>query len=405
MFTKPKSDQNSTELADVFLRYGQTYIEQHGISAIQNKAIQAISRCRTAALGGHIDCCDQCGTMEISYNSCRYRHCPKCQTTKQLRWLEARQDELLPVGYFHVVFTIPHELNGIASYNAAIIYNILFKAAWSVINTLGHDQKRLGGQLGMLALLHTWGQNLSQHIHLHCLIPGGALCELNGQKQWVAARKNYLFPGKVMSKLFGKAFLKLLRQAYAENKLKLQGSTASLVEPEQFDKLLVLLTGKSWNVYAKPPFNGAEGGLEYLANYVSKTAISNERILSCDDNQVTFKWRDYADNNESKIMKLDASEFIRRYLTHILPNGFMRIRSYGFLANAYKDKSISIILELLQAHKNNDLQSTSNKESIAELMLRVTGLDIDCCKHCGTGRLITILEIPMIKLAKYRDTS
>ncbi len=401
MFTKP-SDKNSTELADVFLSYGQSYIEHHGVSAIQNKAIQAISRCRTAALGGHIDCCTQCGTMEISYNSCRYRHCPKCQTTKQLRWLKARKEKLLPVGYFHVVFTISHELNGIASYNPAIIYNILFKASWSVINTLGHDKKRLGGQLGMLAMLHTWSQNLSQHIHLHCLIPGGALCELGGQKQWVAARKNYLFPGKVMSKLFGKAFLKLLRQAYDENKLTLQGSIVNLLEQERFDKLLIFLAGKSWNVYAKPPFNGAEGGLKYLANYVSKTAISNERILSCEDNQVTFKWRDYADNNESKIMTLDASEFIRRYLTHILPNGFTRIRSYGFFANACKNKNINIILELLQAHKNDGIQSTNKNESITKLMLRVTGIDINCCKHCDTGSLITILEIPMIP---YQDTS
>jgi hypothetical protein len=412
--------KTSVELADVFLQYADTYIEQHGVSAAQNKAIKAISRCRTSALGGHVACCNHCGAKEISYNSCRYRHCPKCQTMKQVRWLENRKKELLPVNYFHVVFTLPHELNNIASYNPAVIYNLLFKAAWSTVYTLGKDKKRLAGLTGMMSFLHTWGQNLSQHIHLHCMIPGGALCDVGDQKKWHPSKSGFLFPVKVMSKLFGKIFLTLLQQAFLTNELRFKGVITDLSEPKIFAKLAAQLATKSWNVYAKKPFNGAEGGMEYLARYVTKTAISNERILSCDNNQVTFKWRDYSDRNKSKIMTLDANEFIRRYLSHVLPNGFMRVRSFGFLANACKAKNINLIRALLNHEKSKEssdsaslseaklleskfVKSSSHapdttscaqkttpetcKESAVELIKRVTGVDVELCKQCKIGRL------------------
>lgn len=441
----------SIELADIFVKHADTYIEQRGVSAQQHKAINAISRCRTSALGGHALCCDHCGMRDISYNSCRYRHCPKCQTTKQLRWLEQRKSELLPTHYFHVVFTLPHEINHIASYNQSIIYNLLFKAAWLTIDTFGKDENRLAGQMGMLAFLHTWGQNLSQHIHLHCMIPGGALYDDDeGRKQWRSSKKEFLFPSRAMAKYFGKAFLTLLERAHRDNELNLKGGIAELADSKTFGQLMVKLRKKSWNVYAKAPFNGAEGGVTYLARYFAKTAIGNERILSCNDDTVAFKWRDYADNNKTKIMTLDAHEFIRRYLSHVLPDGFMRVRSFGLLANACKAKNIAIIRDLLlgSEHKscpsmNIDLSSTpleekntvtqpdeklfikvitsgessalqppvnlvatalvspstcidgidksvvkvKTKESIAELMKRITGIDIERCKRCKIGRL------------------
>ena len=291
----------SIELADIFIKHADSYIEQRGVSAQQHKAINAIARCRTSALGGHALCCDHCGVQDISYNSCRYRHCPKCQTTKQLRWLDQRKAELLPTHYFHVVFTLPHEINHIASYNQSIIYTLLFKAAWLTIDTFGKDENRLAGQMGMLAFLHTWGQNLSQHIHLHCMVPGGALYDDDeGQKQWRSSEKTFLFPSRAMAKYFGKAFLTLLERAHRNDELNLKGGIAQLADSKTFGQLMVKLRRKSWNVYAKEPFNGAEGGVTYLARYFAKTAIGNERILSCDDNTVRFKWRDYSDENKNR---------------------------------------------------------------------------------------------------------
>lgn len=409
--THPRDSKPSVELADVFLRYGDAYIEQHGVSTPQDKAIRALSRCRTSALGGHITRCNHCGIEKNHYNSCRNRHCPKCQKTKQLRWLEARKSELIPVGYFHVVFTIPHELNGIASYNQSVIYNLLFKSAWIAVSTLGKKNKKFGGLMGMLAFLHTWGQNLSQHIHLHCMIPGGALCDIDGQKQWKSSEPDYLFSVKVMAKFTGKVFLRLLQAAYNNNELTFGGSITELEKAGTFAQLMTVLHQKSWNVYAKEPFNGAEGGLEYLARYVSKTAIGNERLLSHDNQKVTFKWRDYSDESKSKIMDLDAHEFIRRYLQHVLPNGFMRIRAFGFLANACKVKNINLIRSQLAASELVVKSGKKDKEPIAELMMRLTGLDINLCHDCKIGRPVvtrTMLnqhQLNIISQSQYIDTS
>lgn len=452
MCNQVNKQQVSVELADIFLKHAEAYIEQHGVSTQQHKAINAISHCRTSALGGHVLRCNHCGAQEISYNSCRYRHCPKCQTTKQLRWLDERKAELLPTHYFHVVFTLPHELNPVTSYNQSAIYNMLFKAAWLTIDTFGKDANRLAGQTGMLAFLHTWGQNLSQHIHLHCMIPGGALYDDGeGQKQWRSSEKGFLFPSKAMSKYFGKTFLTLLERAFSNNELNLKGGIAELSESKTLGQFMVRLRKKSWNVYAKEPFNGAEGGITYLARYFAKTAVGNERILSCDNKQVTFKWRDYSDDNKIKVMTLDVQEFIRRYLSHVLPDRFMRVRGFGLLANACKAKNIATIRTLLQGDDQinggsmaidllsvpslkhdtvaglpgeksfiplivsndiNGLQPSENrvakslatqatgtnaadnaviktkpKESVAELMKRITGIDIELCKQCKTGRL------------------
>lgn len=393
--------KNSTELADIFNRYGDSYLKKYKLSTEQYKAVNAIRNCRTAALGGNVQRCTCCGIEIISYNSCRNRHCPKCQALTKARWLAAKQAELLPVEYFHVVFTIPHELNVIAGYNQTIIYNILFKAAWITISTLSKDKKRLGGLMGMLAALHTWGQNLLQHIHLHCIIPGGALTD----KEWISCKPGFLFPVRVMAKMFKGAFVTLLRQAYENNELKLQGAIADLTHPNNFRHLLNQLMAKQWCIYSKEPFNGAKGAIDYLAKYVYKTAISNNRILACGNNKITFNWRDYSDHNKVKTMALDAHEFIRRFLIHVLPDGFMRIRSFGFLANPCKKKKIKQILTLLN---QPPVVASQYEESVDKLMLRLTGIDINLCPKCKMGKLITIKTIPNFKqlqYGKYQDTS
>jgi hypothetical protein len=393
--------KDSVELANIFNLYGDSYIKKHRLSKEQYKAVNAIRNCRTAALGGNVQRCSNCGVELISYNSCRNRHCPKCQALAKARWLNARQAELLPVEYFHVVFTIPHDLNGLANYNQEVIYNILFKAAWLTVKKLGYDPKRLGGLMGMLAALHTWGQNLSQHIHLHCIVPGGALAN----DKWISAKPGFLFPVKVMSKIFKGVFVNLLRQAYEKNQLKLQGIVADLAHPEAFTSLLNQLMQKDWCVYSKKPFNGAKGAVDYLAKYVYKTAISNNRILSCDNNSVTFNWRDYSDHNNIKIMTLDSHEFIRRFLTHVLPNGFIRIRSFGFLASSCKVKKIKQIASLL--HHTTPIL-TKEKESTDKLMFRLTGIDINLCPKCKIGKLqtiTTILNFKQLQYGKYSNTS
>lgn len=356
MCTETGRQRDAVELATIFSQHGAAYLAQHGASSIQRKAMTAMSNCRTAAMGGHVLCCNHCGALEIAYNSCRYRHCPKCQALKKVRWLEERKAELLPVPYFHVVFTLPHALNPIASYNQAVIYNLLFKAAWATIHTLGHDKRRLNGQMGMTAFLHTWNQKMNQHNHLHCMVPAGALCEVDGKVEWVPSKQDYLFPVTVMSKLFGKLFLTELTKAFKNNELSFKGSIAHLAKASQFMKLLVQLKPrpKTWLVYAKEPFNGAGGGMEYLARYFTKTAIGNERLVSCNEEDVTFKWRDSRHNNQTKVMRLSAHEFIRRYLTHILPHGFMRVRYCGFLANSVKAKNIALIRSLIPSDKQHE---------------------------------------------------
>lgn len=390
--------KSPVELADIFNAYGDDYRKRNKLSATCHKAINAICNCRTKALGGHVHQCEFCSAEIIMYDSCRNRHCPKCQTMAKTLWLEARQAELLPVEYFHVVFTIPHELNFIASYNQTAIYNILFKAAWIAIKTLGEDPKRLGGLMGMLAVLHTWGQNLLQHIHLHCIIPGGALKE----QEWIATKPGFLFPVKVLSKVFRGVFVKLLHQAFNNGELTFKGSIVDLADAKTFAKLLDQLMKKDWVVYSKEPFNGAKGAVDYLAKYVYKTAISNDRILSCENGKVTFQWRDYSDNNKLKIMTLEADEFIRRFLIHILPDGFMRVRSFGFLANSCKAKKIP---QILTALNQSDSIPTPEKETVAELMLRLTGVDINLCPKCKKGKLFLVKTIPNFKQIQYWDTS
>ena len=375
----------SVEMADIVRLHSDAYIQANILTPEQHKVVNAIKNCRTSVLGGHVEQCDHCNAIRCAYNSCRNRHCPKCESFKAAQWLENRQSELLPVRYFHVVFTLPHELNNLVLYNKKILYNLLFESAWKTLKTLGKDPKRLHGEMGMLSILHTWGQNLSPHNHVHCIVPGGAL---RSTGKWTAS-KNYLFPVEVLRKLFRGIFVSQLRILYQQEALKLPDKFTDMLFKKDFDVLLNQLMKKDWVVYAKPPFTKSEDILNYLGRYTHKIAISNHRIIAVDEKSVTFKWRDYADDNKIKIMQLAPNEFIRRFLSHVVPAGFMRIRSFGFLANAAKKNKISIIKKQL-----GDIpEKSKEKKDAITLMLELTGKDIRLCPICKKGQLKRIGEI------------
>ena len=394
-------EQSSVELGDVFRMHRESYCKNNTLSPEQHKVINAICNCRTSILGGHIEQCDNCDNIHVSYNSCRNRHCPKCQSLKTAKWLENRQKELLPVPYFHVVFTLPHELNNLVLYNKRELYSLLMQSVWGTIKTLGKDPKRLNGLMGMLAILHAWGQNLFPHNHIHCIIPGGTL--VNGEK-WRSSKSNYLFPVKVMSKIFRGIFISGLRILYDGNKLKIPNDSnlkTSLSIRKNFEALLSSLMKKPWVVYSKKPFAGPEKLLDYLGRYVNKIAISNTRILSCNKRSVRFKWRDYSDDNKVKIMELKPEEFMRRFLSHVVPKGFMRVRFFGFLANACKRKNVTTIRKALSYKPIEEKQ----KKDIRSLMLELTGDDITICPKCKKGHFYKIQIMPNRLTKLNPDTS
>ena len=373
------------EVADIFRRYGERYERHHAVSYEQKKAMHAILQCRTKALGGHIEQCDACGATEITYNSCRNRHCPKCQTVKKLRWVKQRESELLPVPYFHVVFTLPHELNPLVCSNPALLYDLLFKATAETLLAFGHDSKRLGGELGATLVLHTGGQNLSLHPHLHCIVPGGALTT---DLHWIKAKSNYLFPVKAMAKHFRAHYLTLLQACYAENAFQFQGTSKLYAAPSEFNKLKDTLWKKNWVVYAKKPFAGPQQIIHYLSQYTHRIALSNHRLISCNNDNVSFRWRDYADENKTKIMTLTAEEFIRRYLQHVLPPRFTRLRHIGFLANRYKAPKLEQCRAALVCEATPVVEETTD-----ELLLRVYKVNIHLCTYCHRGNKKTILTL------------
>ena len=343
------------ELADIFRRYAPEYIQSHGpTTPHERRVLDAIQRCRTVALGGHVEKCDHCGHTEVFYNSCRNLHCPKCQAAARARWLEARQDELLPVEYFHLVFTLAEEFRPIALQNKKTVYGILFRAAAETLCQLARDPKHLGAEIGFFGILHTWGQNLSHHPHVHFVVPGGGLSP--DRAAWVSAPRGFFLPIKVLKLVFRGKFIAHLKRAFTNEKLVFRGSLAELADSKAFNALLDNACRHEWVVYAKQPFGGPQHVLKYLARYTHRVAIANQRLISMDGGRVTFRWKDYADHNRMKVMNLDVFEFIRRFLLHVVPPRFTRIRYYGFLSTRNRTDSLALCRRLLtQAETANSV--------------------------------------------------
>jgi Putative transposase/Transposase zinc-binding domain len=335
------------EVAQIIRQQGSDFIERNSawLTWDHRRVLQAIAHCRTSALGGHLDRCSGCDYRAISYNSCRNRHCPKCLTRARDRWLAERPRELLPVGYFHVVFTLPHELSWLALQNKKVVYDVLFRTSAATLLEVAADAKHLGSQIGFLSVLHTWGQNLLHHPHIHCVIPTGGLA--SDGSHWVRPRYPFFLPVKVLSRVFRGKFIDGLRRAFQDGKLCFPGSLGALAEENAFRFFLRSLFRHDWVVYAKPPFGGPEHVLHYLARYTHRVAISNHRILNVVDGKVTFRWKDYARGSKQRTMVLRGEEFLRRFLLHVLPRGFVRIRFFGFLANRRRKKLLPLCRRLI----------------------------------------------------------
>ena len=383
-------DKDKVELAHIFNRYGDDFRRSRAVPYEQLKAMRHIEICRTAKLGGHVEQCDQCGFEKISYNSCRDRHCPKCQTMTKEKWLNDRKAELLPASYFHLVFTLPHDLNAIILSNKRTTLNILFAAVNETLKAFAKDpQWRLCGRLGFIAVLHTWSQTLMDHFHLHCLIPAGALSFT--KKSWIPARGRYLFKITSLAKEFRKRYLRLRLNAYLKGELTFTQKTAALESDQAFKQLIDALSKTKWIAYAKRPFQGPEQVLEYLGRYTHRVAISNYRIIAIDNRRVTFTYRDRKQDNEIREMTLDAHEFIRRFLLHVLPKGLIKIRYFGFLSHTKKNEEIPLIRKLIDPEAS---LPEKMKETIDEMMLRLTGIDITCCPKCMKGKMIRTRKLP-----------
>ena len=377
------------EVADVFREHGEEFLTRQGrsLSTEQRRALRAITRCRTAVLGGHKWRCGSCGHEEISYNSCRNRHCPKCQGSGQAEWLDREAEYLLPVEYFHVVFTLPAALGPLALQNKREIYGALFRAAAETLSTIARDPKHLGAEIGFLMVLHTWGQTVHHHPHVHCVVPGGGLSP-DGTR-WISCRKGFFLPVRVLSLLFRKKFLALLKRLYAKGELCLSGSVATLGEPTAWKALLDSLRQRKWVAYSKRPFGGPRQTLKYLARYTHRVAISNRRIFSVDGGKVRFRWKDYAHGSRRRVMTLDAQEFIRRFLMHVLPKGFVRIRHYGFLSNRARKEKLEVVKRLIAdsehvATAEEEIESSETSTSVAEERP---------CPRCKDGRLVVVEEL------------
>jgi Putative transposase/Transposase zinc-binding domain len=337
------------EVADVFHAHENEFLQRWGptLSDQQRKVLRDIGRCRTAALGTHLERCDRCNYETVAYDSCRNRHCPKCQSSARDRWLIKQAASLLPVSYTHVVFTVPEQLAPLALRNQRLFYTLLFRAASETLLEIAADPSHLGARIGALAVLHTWSQNLRHHPHLHCLVPSGGLAL--DHSRWLATRPNFFLPVHVLSRMFRGKMLAFLMQAFTSNQLRFPGALAELAQPRPFHSLLNLLRHKKWVVHAKPPFGGPEQVLKYLARYIHRVAISNGRLLSLESGQVRFRWRDSKHNNRIAVMTLDAVEFIRRFLLHVLPSRFVKIRHFGLLANRNRRQALAICRSHLNA--------------------------------------------------------
>ena len=373
------------EVADVFRSQARSYLAKRGraTSKEQRRVLKDIVSCRTAALGGHVARCTSCGHREIYYNSCRNRHCPKCQAAGRAEWFQARAADLLNVQYFHVVFTVPENLGPLALQNKRLFYGIFFRAVSETLQTIAKDPKRLGAHIGFIAILHTWGQTMHYHPHVHCVIPGGGLSL--DEKRWIPSRKDFFLPVKVLSRLFRSKILACLEEAYRQNELSFFGKQEHLKDAKNWKRFVWALRATEWVVYAKPPFGCPKQVLKYLARYTHRVAMANQRLISLKSSKVTFFWKDYADCNRKKKMTLDADEFVRRFLLHVLPPGFMRIRHYGFLSNRNRKKKLPLCRKLIGSDKSNALlrelpvvDSTDAFENDSATL----------CPFCKHGRLV-----------------
>jgi hypothetical protein len=376
----------AVELQDVFQQFGPVYREDNSLPLNHLKAMKAIESCRTSSLGGHLDVCNTCGHERISYNSCRNRHCPKCQGLAKEQWLLERERDLLEIGYFHVVFTVPDSLYPLALQNQKLFYSLLFKAASETILELSRDPKYLGAEIGFISVLHTWGQNLLYHPHLHYIVPGGGL-SFDGTR-FVPSRKKFFIPVKVLSRKFRGKFLAFLKEAYQDGELRFYGKIEPLAGKLNFQNLIDSLYQTEWVVYCKKPFKSPWHVLRYLGRYTHRVAISNQRITNLQDGRVTFTWRDYKDDNRTKLMILDASEFIRRFLLHVLPSRFVKIRHYGILSNRNRNTKLRFCQKLTCSKILE-----SQKLSMVELLLKLTGLDLRVCPCCGKGMMVRKMNL------------
>jgi hypothetical protein len=394
----------SWQVADVFRRYGEAYRQQHGasLSTAQRRAMTAIQLCRTAALGGHVEQCDSCGYQRIWYNSCRSRCCPSCQSLARAQWLEDRKSELLETEYFHVVFTLPHELATIAYQNKAEIYDILFRAASETLRTIAADPAHLGAEIGFFGILHTWGQNLLAHPHVHFVVPGGGISP-DGTR-WIACRPGFFLPVRVLSRLFRGLFLHHLENAFAAGKLRFFSALQQFNQRTAFLRHLAPLRGTEWIVYAKPPFAGPQQVLQYLGRYTHRIAISNNRLLSVEQDKVRFRWKDYRNGHRIGTMTLSAQEFIRRFLLHVLPDGFQRIRYYGFLANRYRQPKLTRCRELLGMASSLPT-ACQQFDDYREHYEALAGRSLKECPICHRGNMVCLEVIPAASRPHYWDTS
>jgi len=366
------------EVQDVFSQYGAGFLRGHGLNPVQVKAFRDILNCRTAALGCHADVCDKCGHQEISYNSCRNRHCPKCQTIAKEQWIDKQSQNLLDIPYFHVVFTLPDALNPIIYQNQDIMYDLFFKTAAGTLMELSDDPKYLGATPGITAVLHTWGQNLLYHPHIHFIVTGGGLSSLN---EWINSREKFFIPVKVLSTKFRGKFLAYFKAA----NLSFYNDVVDLDNPAAFSSFVSALYDKDWVTYCKPPFENPSKVISYLGRYTHRVAISNNRILHCDSGLVTFSWRDYKDSNKVKEMTVTAEEFIRRFMMHILPSGLRKIRHYGILTARDKSKRIALCQSLI--NPSGCFKPSSELRSAIEILQDIFGIDFNICPNCGIGHL------------------
>jgi hypothetical protein len=382
-------EKRSIEVADILREHIRDYQEKYSLQPHQYKIVSDLLNCRTAYLGGHMEKCDHCGTERITYNSCRNRHCPKCQNIPRERWLQARKAELLPVSYFHTVFTLPHDLNPIILRNKETLFNILFKSVAETLLSFGHNPKNgLGGKLGFIAILHTWDQQLKPHFHLHCLIPGGVITD--DAEQWKPCKNDYLFNEEALGLVFRGKFIEYLTKAYQSGTLNFPGIIAPYKKPEKFSELKTRLYVHKWVANVQEPIKRPEYVLEYLGRYTHRVAISNQRIVALKEGRVTFTYRN-RNTNQIQQITIEAVEFIRRFLLHALPRGFVRIRHFGFLANRHKTDNLTRLRYLLGPLPG--MHETAEK-TLKEMMMMLTGIDFTICPYCKKGKMRLLAHIP-----------